>query len=78
MPEPSRAGITTFTPGDRVDVVGAEAQTAAGGSSGTVVGHTKNQADESSSEVVVALDAPATKNAVITPADLAAPRPASD
>lgn len=60
-----------FPLGDRVRVVGTDAQTAAGGTQGTVVGHT--DADPSGAtdpKIIVAIDAgPATK-AVLDPTDL--------
>ncbi len=63
----------TFTPGDQVTVSGSEAQAAAGGDHGIVVGSTGDTSAAGTGKVVVALDrspADSAGNAVIAPADL--------
>ncbi|MDP9314898.1 MAG: hypothetical protein M3R24_29180 [Chloroflexota bacterium] len=75
MQEPEGSVEPTFTPGDSVTVVGSEAQAAAGGERGIVVGSTGDISVPGTGKVVVALDrspADSMGNAVIAPADLAA------
>ncbi len=59
-------------PGDRVVVVGSEAQEAVGGTQGVVVGTTaasSNHVDDES-KVIVAIDERQATNAVIDPTDI--------
>lgn len=58
-------------PGDRVNVVGADAQAAAGGTQGTVVGQTDAaRADASDPAVIVAIDQGPARNALLDPTDV--------
>jgi|GEM_PF-3814307 len=75
MREADTTAEPTLTPGDRVTVIGAEAQAAVGGDHGIVVGSTGDISAGGTGKVVVALDRPPSNsrgNAVIAPADLEA------
>lgn len=61
-----------FTPGTVVTIVGKDAQAAVGGEHGVVVGDTAGHVTANAVKVVVALDAPAYTNAIISTTDLEA------
>lgn len=70
MQESMNRAQPPFKPGDRVTICEEEAQRAVGGTCGIVVGDTAGQPHEHGGKVIVAVDGPHIRNAIVAPDDL--------